>query len=281
MQMMPTRACLTQVSLTRNPCVMTRLQKSMNACGKSIRRVTLQGKRCWRSATNYKRFFEFKKAVGNYLILADAPRFAQDDNRTNAIYNAAVLLENDQDYSKAAQLFLRYADQVGKPKDAAEAYFRAGMIYGKMNNFSKMTKVMREFPRRYGSVPGQAARAVQATFRIGDEANKRKQWSQASRYYRASIDEFSKRGLQPATDAAEFAAQAAFQLAERDLQQFLKIAVSGSLTKLQAREKKLKAQAIALRKKYDAILKYKRATMDVSCSVPTWNDIRARRASDG
>ena len=31
----------------------------------------------WRSAENYKRFFEFKKAVNNYLIMADAPRFAE------------------------------------------------------------------------------------------------------------------------------------------------------------------------------------------------------------
>ena len=73
-----------------------------------------------------------------------------------------VILENDQDYSRSAKLFLRYADQVGKPKEAAEAYFRAGVIYGKMKDFTRMIKIFRDFPKRYGSLPGQETRVVEA-----------------------------------------------------------------------------------------------------------------------
>ena len=220
----------------------------------------LAGDALWASAQSYKRFFEFDRAVQNYLILADSPRFAGNKHRTDAIYNAAVILENDQAYTRAAKQLLRYADEVGKPEEAAEAYFKAGMIYDKMNRFKDMQKTLGAFPKKYGNAPKQGGRAVEAMFRIGRAADKRKNWTLAKRYYRATIQEFNRRGLQPASDAAEFAGHAAFQLAEKNFKAFEKLEIKGQVKSLVSKEKAMGRKAVALKKEYDGIVtKYRRA----------------------
>lgn len=220
----------------------------------------LAGDALWRSAENYKRFFEFKKAVDSYLIMADAPRFAGNEHRSDAIYNAAVILENDQDYGRAAQLFLRYAAEVGKPQEAAEAYFRAGLIYGKMGNSDQMVKVMREFPRLYGAAPGQQTRAVEALYRIAKNAEKRGIAATATKYYKLTVQEYKLRGLEPASDGAEYAAASTFQQLEGRLAEFLKTQLkSETIPTLLRRKTELQARAAGLRDAYDGVLAYKRA----------------------
>jgi hypothetical protein len=199
--------------------------------------------------------------VQNYLILADSPKFQSSKNRNDAIYNAAVILENDQAYARSAKLFLRYAKQVKstKPKEAAEAYFRAGEIYRKMNDYGAMVKIFRSFSREYGSVTGQGRYAVEGIYKIAKGAKKKNDWATAAKYYRLTIAEYNARGQQPASDAAEYAANAAFDLAERKLQTYLKIKIKGSVKVLLGQKKRMEKQAIALKQEYEKIWGYKRA----------------------
>jgi len=213
----------------------------------------------WRAALNYKRFFEFDRAVQNYLILADSSKFKDSKHRVDSIYNAALILENDQAYDRAAKLFLRYAQQVGKPKEAAESYFRAGVIYEKMKDFGRMTRIFREFPRLYGGATGQARFAVESYFRIASAAKKRGDWPTAAKYFRLTMAEYSSRGQQPASDAAEFAASSAFELTERKLQDFLREKIKGGLQLLMAKKKQMMKKAITLKQEYERIWTYKRA----------------------
>lgn len=213
----------------------------------------------WRAAINYQRFFEFDRAVQNFLILADSPKFKSSPHRVDAVYNAAVILENDQAYDRSAKLFLRYSKEVGKPKEAAEAYFRAGVIYEKMKNDGAMTRIFRDFPKLYGSTPGQERYAVESYFRIAENAKKKGDWRTAAKYYRLAMGEYSSRGLQAATDAAEFAANSAFELAERKLQDFLKEKIKGALATLVPQKKRMEKKAIALKQEYEQIFSYKRA----------------------
>jgi TolA-binding protein len=215
----------------------------------------------WRAALNYKRFFEFERAVQNYLILADSPRFQNSKNRKDAIYNAAVILENDQAYARAAKLFLRYSKQVkgSKPKEAAEAYFRAGEIYRKMNDYGTMVKIFRNFSREFGGVKGQGRFAVEGIYKIAKGAKKKNDWATAAKYYRLTIAEYNARGQKPASDAAEYAANAAFDLAERKLTDYLKIKIKGSVKVLLGQKKRMEKQAISLKLEYERIWSYKRA----------------------
>jgi len=63
----------------------------------------------FRTAVNYQKFFEFDKAVVSYQRLATDAKFKNSAHRTDAIYNSAVLLENDQNYDAAAKMFQTYA----------------------------------------------------------------------------------------------------------------------------------------------------------------------------
>ena len=172
-----------------------------------------------------------------------------------------MILENDQAYDRAAKLFLRYAEEArkdGKAKEAAEAFFRAGLIYQKMNSLPQMNRIFREFPKTYGNAPGQARYAVESVFRIGQAAQKR-DWNTARKYYRQTVQEYHSRGQKPASEAAEFAAQASFELAENKLKDFLKIKISGSLKKLLVQKKAMEKKAVALKQEYEGVLAYKRA----------------------
>src|SRR5213076_11118 len=67
----------------------------------------------FRTAVSYQKAFEFERAEVSYLRLAEDKRFAASPHRTDALYNAAIIHENDQNYSKAADLFKKYAADKG------------------------------------------------------------------------------------------------------------------------------------------------------------------------
>src|SRR5207245_5438481 len=50
----------------------------------------------FRTAVSYQKAFEFDTAAKSYLRLAEDPRFANSTHKTDALYNAALILENDQ-----------------------------------------------------------------------------------------------------------------------------------------------------------------------------------------
>ena len=90
----------------------------------------------------------------SYQRLAEDKRFAQSTHRTDAVYNAAVILENDQNYPKAAELFRRYAkDPAVKREDQADASYRAALITEKMKQPDQTIKAMNEYIKTYGNDP--------------------------------------------------------------------------------------------------------------------------------
>jgi tetratricopeptide (TPR) repeat protein len=156
---------------------------------------------------------------------------------------------------------MRYSQLPGvKPKEAAEAYFRAGVIQGKRGDFTKMVKVMRDFPSKYGSVAGQKEKAVEAFYRIAKAAEKRGSWKMAKSYFKKTVDEYARRRLPPAGDAAEYAAESQFKLLEKEHDTFLKRQLKKlPLSRVVKGEKTLSKAAVGLKNKYGQILKYKRA----------------------
>ncbi len=121
----------------------------------------------FRTAVSYQKGFEFDKAVVSYQKLAEDPHFAQSPHRTDAVYNAAVILENDQSYAKAAELFRRYsADKSVKRDDQAEASFRAALIYEKMKQPDQTIKAMTDYIKTFGNDPKGGQRVLEAYFKI-------------------------------------------------------------------------------------------------------------------
>ncbi len=212
----------------------------------------------FRAAVNYQRFFEFDQAVTNYLILVDNPKYKKSKHRTDALYNAAQILEGDQNYARAAELFKKYAGLIKKDDEAAEAFFRAGKAYEKSKDLDSMTSTFLDFQHRYGDRPNQAPRVVEAMFKMGRAYEQQGQGRIAQRLYEQAVTEFAARRLQPASEAAEFAAHAAFLLAESRFEEFQKMKIAGEVTRLGPKAEQMAGRARDLSRLYQLIWAYRR-----------------------
>jgi tetratricopeptide (TPR) repeat protein len=212
----------------------------------------------FRTAVTYQKAFDFDKAVVNYLRLAEDKQFGASTHRTDALYNAAVILENDQQYQKAADLFRRYSGDKGvKREDASEAYFRSGLIYEKMKDWDKAIATFKDYQKTYGSDPKGKERVLEANYRMAKAY-------EAKKDRRAAEDQFKKvlslgSSAMPASEQAEYPAQAAFRFAEEELEKFQKLKIEGG-KKFEPTYKRLKEEVAKMVTEYNKVIAYKRAT---------------------
>ena len=96
----------------------------------------------WNASRNHYRFFEFDQAVKGYLTVAQDPKFAQSEHRKEALGLAASMLDNDQQYTRAADLYKKYSDAIAdKPQDSAQAYFFACNAYEKATDLRALQRL--------------------------------------------------------------------------------------------------------------------------------------------
>lgn len=212
----------------------------------------------FRTAVSYQRAFDFDTAVGSYLRLAQDPKFNASPHHTEALYNAALILENQQNYPRAADLFKKYAaDKSVKPDDASEAYFRVPQIYAKMKDYDKELSSLKDYVRTYGNTPKGSQRNLEANFMMATAY-------EGKRDQRAALEQYKKvvamgSNAAPASDQAEFPAHAAFILAEQQLPEFQKLQLKGG-TEFKKSYDKLKGEVTRMVSEYNKVIAYKRAT---------------------
>ena len=212
----------------------------------------------FRTAVSYQKGFEFDKAVASYLRLAEDKRLATSTHRTDAIYNAAVILENDQSYARAADLFKRYSgDKSVKREDASEAFFRAGVIYEKMHEPDKTIGAMKEYLKTYGNDPKGQQRNIEANFKMALAYETKKDRRSADDQYRRVLSMGAS--VPPASDSAEYPAHAAFIFAEQELVNFQKLKIAGG-KEFEPTYKKLKSEVARMVAEYNKVITFKRAT---------------------
>ncbi|MEO6954491.1 MAG: tetratricopeptide repeat protein, partial [Polyangia bacterium] len=222
----------------------------------------------FRTAASYQKGFEFDKAVVSYLRLAQDPRFAASTHRTDAVYNAASILENDQDYAKAAELFRRYAaDKNVKRDDQSEAAYRAALITEKMKNPDATIKAMNDYIKTYGNDPKGGQRKLEAEFKIATAYETKKDRAAADRMYKKIVADGAN--VAPASDQAEYPAHAAFILTEQRLPAI-------EHAKIQGGGKKLVESISAFKKavqddvaEYNKVLAFKRANWTLAAYFRT------------
>jgi cellulose synthase operon protein C len=174
------------------------------------------GDALFRMALSYKAAFDYSKAVSNFLLLAENDRFKSYEFRNDALFNAAQLVEQDQQYKRSADLFQKYALAVkaSKPEDSASAFYHSAEIYEKAGDIDTMIKTLRTFMKDYGSGKGTGINVVYAHYKIAKAHEKRNDKKSALGEYKLARDEFWNRGLETATPVANIAAESAFLLAE-------------------------------------------------------------------
>jgi cellulose synthase operon protein C len=175
----------------------------------------------WNSARNQYRFFEFEKAVGGYLKVATDPKFASYEHRKEALGIAAQLLDNDQQYPRAAELYKKYADNIAdKPSDSAQAFSFACTAYEKSGEMAKQTACLHELIKRYGKQFAAGEYVVKAYLQLATLAEQSRDRKAVLSAYKQVRDEFLSRRLPPATPAAAAAAKADYLILEEKFKAF-------------------------------------------------------------
>ena len=227
----------------------------------------------WNASRNHYRFFEFDKAVQGYLQLAENPKFAQSEHRKEALGLAASLLDNDQQYPKAADLYKRYSDALtDKPGDAAQAYFFACNAYEKAKDQAKQTQCLKDFIKKFDKQPAAGEYVVQAYMKQAVNTEKTaKDKRQVEVAYKKVRDEFVARKLPPATPAAGFAAKADFMIVEEKFKAFQKKELHFGSKPDQVKKTfdAFGAEAKSLNEEYQKVWTYKDATWTLAAFLRT------------
>jgi TolA-binding protein len=227
----------------------------------------------WNSSRNHYRFFEFDQAVKGYLTVAQDPKFAGSEHRKEALGLVASLLDNDQQYPRAAELYKKYSEAISdKPQDSAQAYFFACNAYEKAHDTTKQLTCLKDFIKRYDKQQTAGDYVVQAYMKMAviAEANSRNK-NDVLAAYKKVRDEFIAKKLAPATPAAGFAAKADFLIMEEKFKSFQKKEL-----KFGAKPEQIKkvfdsftSEAKQLNEDYQKIWNYKDATWTLASFLRT------------
>jgi tetratricopeptide (TPR) repeat protein len=222
----------------------------------------------FRTAVSYQKAFEFDRAAVSYLRLAEDKRFTASTHRTDALYNAAIILENDQNYAKAADLFRRYAaEKTIKREDASEAFFRAGVNLEKLKDHDKAIKTFNEYIKTYGNDPKGRERVLEALFRVAQNYEAKHDKSAADAMYKKIVAQGA--GAAPASEQAEFAAHAAYILTEQKLPAVEKAKITGGGKQLAASIQRFKTSVQDLVAEYNKVIGFRRATWTLAAYFRT------------
>jgi tetratricopeptide (TPR) repeat protein len=175
----------------------------------------------WNAARNQYRFFEFEKAVNGYLKIATDPKFAKFEHRREAVGIAAQLLDNDQQYPRAAELYRKYAENIAdKPSDSAQAYAFGCNALEKNKETAKEISCLHELIRRYGKQQAAGEYVVSAYLMLATIAEQGHDKRATMAAYKQVREEFIARRLPAASPAAAAAAKADFLILEEKFKEF-------------------------------------------------------------
>ena len=221
----------------------------------------------YRIAVNAEQFFEFDKAIQNYLAFhrkyaneqtpkaLGAVGFSYKEKAATALKNAAILLDDLQQYEKAAGRYKEFYTSYPTDKDAEATAWRSVLARKKSKDNREMIRAVEDYESRFGS-SATAKRVLEGLSFVADYYQERNDERNATKWYNRILDAYVKYGVQPGTDAAFYAAKAQFMLTEFEFAQWNKIAIRGN----QKKQKKLLDARIkgqqALTPKYQKVYAY-------------------------
>ena len=164
--------------------------------------------------------FDDDGAIANYRVLAESARFASNtepsmvERRENALINMANILERRQQYTEAARYWQRVARTSHYSVTRLNAAYRVAEMSFNQRNWANTVRDMRAFMSRYRGTTEAGELSVQASWRIV-EARRALGNARALRAALQSVvDTFARSGQPTGSAAAEYAAQARFELAD-------------------------------------------------------------------
>ena len=218
----------------------------------------------YRIAKNGERFFDFDKAIESYLLLCNDKReiYRNFENRANALYRAAVLLELIGDLSNAVIKFEEFVKTYPEDPRTPKLLYQAGLVYEKMGDGANMDRVFKKLRKNYGK-SGLDDLVIESLGKTGDWYwFKKNNTKLGKKYHTKVIREFDSRNLPVSSLSATWAAKAQFYLVEQQFEKWNKIRLVGSS----------KAQQKALKKKLELLSKLETEYKKVHrFAVKEWN----------
>lgn len=209
-------------------------------------------------AENYKLFFAFEKATETYFAFLQRTEGTKNANRPYALYTAARLQEYAGNLKTAAATYERYANTFKDREDSANAIFRAAELHERLGDRENQKRLLQVFIERFANASGMSVRVLGAMLQLGDIAKAQKKDRDANKHYADVVREYTARGFQAGTPAANYAAKARFELIERQFDEYSKIRLTGASQRKMgadlARKKKILEE---LELAYGEILAYK------------------------
>jgi TolA-binding protein len=175
--------------------------------------------------------FDYDGAITNYRILADSPRFASAtdanmvERRENALINVANILEFQQQYTQAATYWRRVADTSRDAATQLNAAYRVAEMSFKLRNWTNTVRDMRAFMDRYRTNAAAGELNVQASWRIVEARRAQNNAREVAAALQVVVDTFARSGQAPGSLAAEYAAQAKFELVDAGIASFESFAI--------------------------------------------------------
>ena len=216
------------------------------------------GKCLFQQASAANNFFEYDKALENYRILADEKRFADYENRTVSIYNAAYILTNLQSYTKAIPYWERYAREEKDPEKSIEAAFNAADMNFRAEKWKQAIDAYESFIKRYDKQKEAGALVVKASYRIGLCEIKLRPNKEPSKVWQKTIDLYNRLVNEPGSMSAESAAESHFLLVEQDMRGFEGFKIAGSQKVIDQKIKEGAQRVQKFEERYREVQKYRR-----------------------
>jgi TolA-binding protein len=180
----------------------------------------LLAKAHFRTAKCFEKLAQWNNAGETYLRVV--ANFPASDLASVAMYNAGFCFENAFKLPVAAATFEKMAQLYPKADAVADVLFRAGEIYGKIKDWAGVTRVNREFTKRFG---GDADRAIQALCMVGVALYMQNRQVEALDQLGKAIAAYGKL-TKPSVTNKYYAAKAEFTIGEINDEAMNKIALT-------------------------------------------------------
>ena len=187
----------------------------------------------FRLAYTANRFFDYDRAVQNYLQIADSSRFAASHDTdmpsriTDSLVNAARILEYQQDYRRAATYYQRAAERLTNADDQRRARYRVAEMSFKARNWSGAASAMQAFIDRYRNDASATELVVQAYYRIAQARDSQSARESTRREARqAVVSAYDRMSGTPGSIAAEYAAESRFMLVDPALAELESLSIN-------------------------------------------------------
>lgn len=201
----------------------------MLAASEGERRTQLEGilaTAYFRLAYTANRFFDYERAVQNYLAIADSQTFGRSQDPempqriTDSLINAARILEFQQEYRRAAGYYERAAERLTDPAEQRNARYRIAEMAFKSRDWTRAVSEMQAFISRYSNDRAAVELVTQANWRIAEAREAQRNASRHRAALQDTVAAYERLAGQPGSMAAEYAAHSRFLLVDPALQQF-------------------------------------------------------------